>query len=109
MDIGYHLQTIRQVAVKTNRSLYSAGWLFDIARCIYTIRTGSIIAKTTALEWALEQGLCPDNNVAVKAISLRKNPNLIYYQEEIQLWLESLGDEVQKFANVLEFELNKGV
>src|SRR3972149_1881626 len=38
-----HYQVIRRYARKTNRSVTSAGWLFDIARCLYTLRTGAII------------------------------------------------------------------
>lgn len=109
-DIEFHLNTIRNVAIKTNRSLYSLGWLFDIARCIYTIRTGKIIAKTCALEWALDQQICPNIDLAQKALEIRKNPMLFDGQEKFMLWFESLGDDVQKFADRLEFELeNKEV
>ena len=53
--VGRHLEAIRKYAQRTERSLYSYGWLLDIARCIYTLRTGEIIPKTRAAAWALEQ------------------------------------------------------
>ena len=43
-----HLDTIRNYAHLSGRSIYSFGWMPDISRCIYTLRTGGIISKTTA-------------------------------------------------------------
>jgi hypothetical protein len=40
--------TIRKYAVQTDASLYSCGWLLDIARCVYTLRHHDVIAKTQA-------------------------------------------------------------
>ena len=59
-DVKHHYDTIRKYAQKTGRTIYSFGWMLDIARCIYTLRTGKIIAKTDAADWALESNLCPD-------------------------------------------------
>ena len=50
-DVKHHYETIRKYVQKTERSFYSFGWLLDIARFIYTLRTGKIIAKTDAAEW----------------------------------------------------------
>ena len=36
--IRAHYDTIRKYAVVTNETLYSCGWMLDIARCIYTLR-----------------------------------------------------------------------
>lgn len=104
--IVHHLKTIRQVAVKTSRSIYSLGWLFDIARCIYTSRTGKIISKTAALEWALDEGLCPNSKLTRRAIEVRNNPNVFIHNEEFLVWVETLGNDVQQFADVLEGGLN---
>jgi len=57
-----HYGAIRKHAVTTDESLYAAGRLLDIARCLYTLRTGKVIARTQAGRWALEQGLAPDEN-----------------------------------------------
>jgi predicted nucleotidyltransferase len=66
-DIARHIQAAKKYGD-------SAGWLLDIARGIYTLRTGKIIAKTAAGEWALENGLCPDPDAMQKAVSIRKEP-----------------------------------
>jgi len=78
----------------------SVGWLLDIARGIYTLRTGEIIAKTAAGEWALENGLCPDSNAMYKTIQIRKEP--IKYTKEDR---EDIDNSViQKFADVIDAE-----
>lgn len=102
-----HYQIIRQYAVKTGPSLHSCGWLLDIARGIYTLRTGKVIAKTLAGEWALEHHLCPVETDLRMALAVRKNP--LYYKKrlDVQIWLASLGDAIQQFADVLERELEK--
>lgn len=101
-----HYDTIRNFAIKTDRSLYSAGWLLDIARCIYTLRTGKIISKTAAGKWALNNNLIPDVSIIEKAIMIREEP--IKYKDDIEIidWLESLGEYIQRFADVLEKEIS---
>lgn len=95
---------IRKYA-SSGRSLYTAGWFLDIARCIYTLRTGTIIAKTEAGKWALENGIAPDSTILEKVIEIRNNPIKYKNDEETMKWLETLGDSVQQFADVLENEL----
>ena len=103
--VRFHYNTIRQYAVQTNESLYSCGWLLDIARCIYTLRTGTVIAKTQAGEWALENHLCPDENALRRTLQIRRNPLQYKIDPEIKRWLASLGPAVQAFTDVLEKEL----
>lgn len=67
-EVIKHYHTIRKHAVKTNESIYSCGWLLDIARGIYTLRTGRIISKTRAGEWVIEQGLCPIEKEMIKTL-----------------------------------------
>lgn len=100
-----HYNTIRKYAVTTNRSLYSGGWLLDIARCIFTLRTGKIIAKTKAGKWALENNLVPDVEIMKKVINIREEPNKYKYDDEIMKWTERLGEYIQSFADVLEKEI----
>lgn len=101
-DVKRHYETIRNYAGSTGRSLYSFGWLLDIARCIYTLRTGKIIAKTKAGEWALENNLCPDKDALTTALMVRRNP-LKYKEDKATLdYAETLGEPVQRFADVLE-------
>ena len=104
-DVEHHYQTVRAHGGETGRSLYSFGWLLDISRCIYTLRTGRIIAKTKAGAWALANGLCPDAAALAAALRVRSDPAL--FQSDEQLWrcAETLGDAVQRYADVLEREL----
>ena len=103
--VAAHLQTIRRHAVVTGSSLYSCGWLLDIARGLYTLRTGALIAKTSAGEWALAEGLCPDADALCRALTLRRNPELARLPEA-QVFLAGLGPVIQRFADVLEAALN---
>lgn len=100
-DVKRHYDTIRTHARTTGRSLYSFGWMLDIARCIYTLRTGNIIAKTTAGEWALENGLCPDPEAMQIALYARRNPREPHVLDDA----ERMADPIQRFADVLEREL----
>jgi predicted nucleotidyltransferase/GNAT superfamily N-acetyltransferase len=106
LDIKRHYETIRRYARTTDRKNTSCGWLLDISRCIYTLRTGKIIAKTTSAEWALENKLCPDEVTLEKALEVRKNPLKYEKDEHISDYLETLGDKIQSYADVFEAELN---
>lgn len=101
-----HYDAIRKYAKVTDRSIYSVGWLLDIARCIYTIRTGKVIAKTNAGEWALKHKLCPVVETLKKAIEVRKEPLNYINDTEFWNWTETLGDDIQKFADVLQNEID---
>ena len=105
-DVKRHYGTIRQYARQTGRSFYSFGWLLDIARCIYTLRTGKIIAKTIAAEWALKNALCPDVDAFETALSVRQNPLKYKNDSKIFDYAETLAEPIQRFADVLEKELN---
>ena len=100
-----HFEAIRKYAVETNESLYSCGWLLDIARCIYTLRHHDVIAKTQAGIWALEEHLFPDEAPLRKTIEIRQHPLIFKDREDIKRWLKELGPVVQKYADVLEREL----
>lgn len=99
--VKHHYEAIRQYAQKTDPSIYSFGWMLDIARCIYTLRTGKIIAKTAAAEWALEHNLCPNPDALKIALKVRKNPLVQTYLD----YAETLAGPIQRFADVLEREL----
>ena len=103
--VAEHLRTIRRYAVQTNDSLYACGWLLDIARGLYTLRTGRVIAKTEAGEWSLAQGLCPVREEMLRTLQIRKAPARYRDDEGTKAWLSSLGPAVQRFADVLESEL----
>jgi predicted nucleotidyltransferase len=100
-----HYETIRKFAIKPGRNLYSIGWLLDIARCLYTLQTGKIIAKTKAGEWVIEQKLTPNINLMKKAVDIRKNPLSHKNDEAILDWMETLGPYIQEFADVLEKQI----
>lgn len=104
-DVKHHYETIRKYVQKTGRSFYSFGWMLDIARCIYTLRTGKIIAKTDAADWALENNLCPDPDALRIALEVRRSP--LNHKEDKQTfdYAETLAEPIQRFADVLEKEL----
>ena len=104
-DVQRHYKTIRKYVHKTERSLYSFGWLLDIARCLYTLRTWSIIAKTAAGEWALENDLCPTPDAIKFAVKVRRNPWIYRYEKETLDYAKTLAEPIQRFADVLEKEL----
>lgn len=107
--VAAHLATIRRHAQKTSASLYSFGWLLDIARCLYTLRTGSIAAKTQAGQWALEQHLCPIPDALKTALSARQDPAAALDDPQLMALAGSLGPDIQRFADVLEAELRRNM
>lgn len=107
--VARHLAGIRRCAAETGPTLYSAGWLLDIARCLYTLRTGDILPKTEAGAWALREGLCPVPEALERALTIRRNP-MVYRDDPATLaWLSRLGPDVQRFADVLEAALRDGL
>ena len=100
-----HYESIRKYAVQTNDSLYSCGWLLDIARCIYTLRTGDVVSKTQAGIRALEEHLFPDEAPLRKTVEIRQDPQAFRDRDDVKQWLKGLGPVVQKYADVLEAEL----
>ena len=106
-DVKRHYETIRKYAQSTGRSFYSFGWMLDIARCIYTLRTGKIIAKTSAAEWALENNLCSDPDALRYALKVRRSPLEYKDDKETFDYAETLAEPIQRFADILEKELRK--
>ena len=100
-----HYEAIRQCAVQTDERLYSCGWLLDMARCVYTLRRGDVIAKTRAGEWALAERLFPEEEALQKTLMIRRDPLLYRDRPEIKAWLRTLGPTIQRYADVLEREL----
>lgn len=97
--VAGHLATIRQHG-RGAPSLYAYGWLLDTARCLYTLRTGRIIAKTAAGEWALREGLCPDAEALRRAIAARRTP-----AEADMDYACGFTEAIQRFASVGEGEM----
>ena len=100
-----HYESIRKYAVRTDKSLYSCGWLLDIARCVYTLRYNDVIAKTRAGLWALEEHLFEDEAPLRKTVAIREDPISFRGRDEVKEWLKGLGPVVQDYADVLEKEL----
>ena len=94
-DISSHVQYARKYGD-------AVGWLLDIARGIYTLRTGKIIAKTAAGEWALENGLCFDVGAMQEAVLNRK---------EAHTSPEKSMDNavIQRFADVIDEEFTNTI
>lgn len=106
-DVYNHYLTIREHAKQTGRTLYSYGWFLDISRCIYTLETGEIISKTKAGAWALKNKLCPDEIALKAAIKVRKSPQKLKNKQVVMDYAETLGDSVQRYADILEKYLKK--
>ena len=102
-----HYETIRRFAVQTDERLYSCGWLLDICRCIYTLRTHQVTAKTQAGIWALSEHLFPEEEPLRKTLEIRRNPPVYKDREEVKQWLKGLGPAVQRYADVLGRELGE--
>ncbi len=103
--IRTHYDVIRRYAVQTDGSLYSCGWLLDIARCIYTLRHDDIISKTQAGVWALREHIFSDEEPLKTTIEIRQHPLVFKGREDVKHWLKGLGPVVQRYADVLEREL----
>ena len=101
-----HYDGIRRYAVHTDDSIYSCGWLLDIARCIYTLRTGDVIGKTQAGEWALAEHLFCDEEPLRRTLVIRRDPRFFRDDPKTKEWLKTLGPAVQQYADVLERELS---
>jgi hypothetical protein len=104
--IRRHYESIRKYAGQTGESLYSCGWLLDIARCVYTLRFSDVISKTAAGEWALAEGIFPDAGALERTLLIRREPMKYKQDRDTRVWLGSLGPTVQRYADVLEKELD---
>ncbi len=104
-DVARHLDTIRNYAHLSGQSLYSFGWMLDISRCLYTLRTGKIIAKTAAGEWALREGLCPTPDTLEYALKVRRSPWLYKEDEKALEYAGTINGDIQQYADVLEREM----
>ncbi len=100
-----HYESVRLYAAETDESLYSCGWLLDIARCIYTLRTHDILSKTRAGVRALEEHVFPDEEPLRRALEIRRDPPMYKDRQDVKRWLKGLGPTVQRYADVLEREL----
>lgn len=98
-------ETISKYAVETDSHFYSAGWLFDIARCFYTLETNDIISKTEAGKWALSKSLCPEPEIMELALKIRERPANYINDSETQKWLSELGPHIQLFNEKLKIAL----
>jgi len=106
-DITRSYNTIRQHGRNTNATKGTqCGWLLDIARGLYTLRTDKVIAKTAAGEWAVAEGLAPDPDILRRAVEIRKNPLKYIDDPQATAWCAALGEHNMAFADVLEQELS---
>lgn len=96
-DIKNHFSSARTYGT-------SVGWLLDISRGIYTLRTGKIISKTAAGQWALDNDLCPNTEAMQKAIKIRKDPQK--YSNDERCIDNAL---IQQFLDMAEKELTKTI
>ena len=102
-DISRHLATVREHG--SCGGLYACGWLLDIARGLYTLRTDEIIAKTAAGEWALAEGIVPEPEVMLRALAIRRDPGRFKRLPEERAFCAALDPSIQRFADVLEAAL----
>ena len=102
-----HCAAIRSCAVRTDERLYSCGWLLDMARCVRTLRRHDVVSKTEAGLWALEEHIFPEEEALRKTLEIRRDPLRYRDREDVRQWLRELGPVVQRYADVLERELEK--
>ena len=105
-DTAFHLDTIRKYAHLSGKSLYSFGWMLDISRCIHTLKTGGIIAKTAAGEWALREGICPVPETLEYSLRVRRSPAVYISDGKTLEYAASMNNDIQRYADVLEAELS---
>ncbi|MBQ8186030.1 MAG: DUF4111 domain-containing protein [Clostridia bacterium] len=93
-----HWETIRDYAARTQNPMYRCGWMLDIARCLYTLKTGRVAAKTYAGEYALRNGWCPDADALRDALAVRYDPSRTRHitDEAIADFNAVLGDALTK-------------
>ena len=105
-NIRCHYETIRRYGKTPGANFYAFGWLFDIARCLYTLETGEILPKTQAGEWALAQNRCPIpvREALQYALTVRRDP-LSHKTEAVYRHAASLSPAIQRFADTLELAL----
>jgi len=101
-DVNCHYLSMLDCANNMGRNLYSFGWFLDISRCIYTLKTGEIISKTKAGEWALKNKLCPNHKALKISLKVRKNPLKYKKKKSVIDYAETLGKDVKKYLEVLE-------
>ena len=68
------------------------------------MRHNDVIAKTDAGIWALENHVFQDESALRRTIEIRQNP-LSAADDDTMHWLGNLGPTVQRYADVLENEL----
>lgn len=103
--VKHHYESIRKYAVRTNESIYSCGWLLDIARCIYTLRDNDIMGKTQAGIRALNEHIFPNEDALRQTLDIRQHPIKYKYRDDIKRWLSELVPTVQQYADILAKEL----
>ncbi len=106
-DVEKHLATVRRVGKKPGRSLYAFGWMFDIARGLYTLHEGGVASKTEAGLWVLENELCPDEDTLELALRVRKDPLAYKERNDILTIAASLGPSIMRFSGVLQDALDE--
>ena len=99
-DVAQHLRTILDHG-HGSVSLYTFGWLLDIARGLYTLQHDAVIAKTAAGEWALAERLCPDEDALTLALAVRRDPSRMQ-EEAVRARAAALTPAIRSFAAVLQ-------
>lgn len=71
--------------------------MLDIARCLYTLKTGRVVSKTYAGETALRLGWCPDEDALRDALAVRCDPTLTKWisDESIARFNAVLGEALE--------------
>lgn len=105
-NVRRHFESIRKYSHLSGESIYSFGWILDIARCVYTLRTGGIISKTAAGEWALKEHIFNCDGALKTALEVRKDPQKFNESAALQKEAAELDPVIQRYADVLENELN---
>ena len=65
--------------------------------------------KNAAGEWALNEKLCPCEHVLAKAVVIRSAPDKYKNNTDILNYSETISEDIQRYADILEKELKKHV
>lgn len=105
--VAAHWRIIRDHGGAPSRSVYGAGWMLDIARGLYTLKTGRVAPKTRAGQWALDRSLAPDPGALERVLAIRRDPASLAADPAAGDFVAGLGPAIGRFAGVLEGALRE--
>ncbi len=106
--VEQHLDTVYKYGTTPTASLYSYGWICDIARGLYTLETGKILSKTEALRTALKNPRIPVSlhGVLKETVAVRENAAHAKNDPAVLSRAAERGEEIRLLADALAEKLH---